>query len=311
MAKRAEHGESKFVIYGAICSNVGIAVSKYAAALVTGSSAMLAEGIHSTVDSCDSLLLLVGLHRSERPADEGHPFGHGKELYFWTLLVAVLIFGVGGGMGVYEGITHLLHPEPLNDPFWNYVVLGVGVLLEGTSFVIAVRNFLKSKAEGVSIFRAIRRGKDPTVFTVMFEDAAALLGLLFAFLGVFLGHLLDNPYLDGSASIAIGLLLGCVAAWLAAESKGLLVGEAALPNEVAAIEKAARDDPAVTRARRPVTMYLGPRSILVGLDVNFDDALTADRIEEAVRRLEEAVKKAVPKVTHVYIEARSLTRGDR
>ena len=307
----AEAGESKIVVYGAICSNVGIAVCKYVAALITGSSAMLAEAIHSTVDSCDSVLLLVGLSRSKRPADETHPFGHGKELYFWTLLVAVLIFGIGGGMGIYEGITHLLHPEPLTDPLWNYVVLGIGVVLEGASFVIAVRNFLKSKPEGVSIFRAVRRGKDPTVFTVMFEDAAALLGLLFAFLGVFLGHVLENPYLDGAASIAIGLLLGCVAAWLAAESKGLLVGEAALPNEVAAIEKAARDDPAVTRAGRPVTMYLGPQSILVGLDVNFDDALTADRIEEAVRRLEEAVKKAVPKVTHVYIEARSLLRADR
>ena len=271
----ATHGESKTVILSAVASNVGIAIAKYVAAGITGSSAMPSEGIHSTVDSGNSLLLLlVGLSRSNRNADAGHPFGHGKELDFWTFLVAVLIFGIGGGMGIYEGITHLLHPEPLTNPTWNYVVLGLGVVLEGTSFVIAVTNFLKNKPEGVNVFRAVRRGKDPSVFTVVFEDAAALISLLLAFLGIWLGHVLENPYFDGAASVAIGLLLGTVAAWLAWESKGLLAGEATLPDELAAITKAVEGD-------------------------------------AAVRRLEEAVKRAVPKVTHVYIEARALTRGPR
>ena len=304
------HGsESKIAVYAAAAGNAGVAVSKFVAAAFTGSSAMLSEGIHSTVDTGDSLLLLLGLHRSKRPPDAHHPFGHGKELYFWTLLVAVLIFGVGGGMGIYEGIRHLLHPAPMEDPTWNYVVLGVAAVLESITLAIVVRSFLRQKREGESIFGAVRTGKDPTIFTVVFEDTAALIGLLFAFLGVFLGHLLDNPYLDGAASVAIGLLLASVAGWLAWESKGLLVGEAAHPEEVAAIRKAVEADEAVVRAECPLTMHLGPDSLMVGLDVNFRDGLDADAVEAAVRRIETAVREVVPKAKHVYIEARSLARN--
>ena len=300
-------GEKEWVVYAAIVGNLGIAVAKFVAAAFTGSSSMLAEGIHSSVDTGNDALLIVGLRRSRRPPDENHPFGHGKELYFWTLLVAVFIFGVGGGMGIYEGITHLLHPKPLEDPTWNYVVLGVAALLEGTTWTIALRNFLKSKPPKVGIFRAIRISKDPTVFSVLFEDSAALAGLLLAFLGVFLGHRLGNPYLDGAASIGIGLVLAVVAAWLAWESKGLLVGERAGADEVRRIRDVLAADPDVATARPPMTMHLGPEQILVNLDVNFRDGLTADGIEAAVRRIESAIREKVPRANRIYIEANALS----
>ena len=300
---------SKITILAAVVANAGIAVAKFVAAGFTGSGAMLSEGIHSLVDTGNAGLLLFGLRRAKRPADDDHPFGHGKELYFWTLLVAVLIFGIGGGMSVYEGVLHVLDPEPPSDPTWNYVVLGVAFLLEGTSLVIAIRHFLAGKPRGQSFVRAVRRGKDPTVFAVVFEDSAAVLGLLIAFGGVFLGHWLGNPYLDGIASILIGLLLAGVAAWLAWESKGLLVGESALPKDRAAIREAVDDDEAVLGSRPPMTMHLGPDHLMVGLDVHFRDGLSADEIEAAVRRIETAVRERVPTATHVYIEARSLARS--
>ena len=302
-------GESKFVVYAAIVGNLGIAVSKFVAAAFTGSSAMLSEGIHSTVDTGDGLLLLVGLHRSKRPADAGHPFGHGKELYFWTLLVAVMIFGIGGGMSVYEGVAHLRRPEPVENPLWNYVVLGVAAVLEGTTWVIALRNFLKTKSPRTSIFHAVRVSKDPTVFTVLFEDSAALVGLLLAFLGIFFGHLLENPYLDGAASVCIGVLLAGVAGWLAWESRGLLIGESASPEQVRRITRIVEGDDAVASARPPLTMHLSPSEVLVNLDVNFRDDLSADAVEAAVRRIEMAMREAVPQATRIYIEARSLSRG--
>ena len=299
-------GEREWVVYAAIVGNVGIAISKFAAAAFTGSSSMIAEGIHSSVDTANDCLLILGIHRSQRPPDPTHPFGHGKELYFWTLLVAVFIFGVGGGMGLYEGITHLIHPEKLESPTWNYVVLGIAAVLEGTTWTIALRNFLKVKPPKASIVHAVHTSKDPTVFSVLFEDSAALAGLLLAFLGVFLGHLFDNPYLDGVASIGIGLVLAAVAGWLAWESKGLLVGESAKSDEVEAIRKAIDADPDVSAARPPMTMYLGPEQILVNLDVNFRDGLDADGIEAAVRRLETAIREKVPRANRIYIEANAL-----
>ena len=304
-------GESQFVVWAAIVGNAGIAVSKFAAAAFTGSSAMLSEGIHSSVDTANDALLLLGIRRSKRPADDTHPFGHGKELYFWTLLVAVFIFGVGGGMGVYEGVTHLIDPEPIGDPTWGYVVLGVAAVLEGATWGIALRNFLKHKPPGRGVVRAIRRSKDPTVFTVLFEDTAALIGIALAAAGLFFGHLWDNPYLDGAASVGIGLVLAAVAAWLAWESKGLLVGERADAAEVRRIRDVAESDPDVASARPPLTMHLGPEQVLVALDVEFRDGLSADGVEAAVRRMESAIKRAVPAASHIYVEARSLRPGRR
>ena len=220
---------SKFVIYAAIGANLAIAIMKFVAAALTGSSAMVSEGIHSLVDTGNGGLLLFGIHKSKQPADATHPFGYGKELYFWSLIVAVLIFGVGGGISIYEGIAHLLHPRPLEDPFWSYLVLGFAAVFEGLVFVIAFRAFQALKGEDESIWQAIKSSKDPTTFTVLFEDAAAMLGLIFAFVGIFLAYQFENPYLDGVASVCIGLLLAAVAVVLAYESKGLLVGEGTGP----------------------------------------------------------------------------------
>ena len=211
--------ESKTTIFAALGANLAIAVSKFIAAAFTGSSAMLSEGIHSIVDTGNQGLLLLGLHRSRKPADAVRPFGYGKELYFWTLIVAILIFAIGGGMSFYEGIAHLRHPRPISDPSWNYAVLGAAIVFEGFSWTVALRELLANRGEK-SIWNAIHTSKDPTLFTVLLEDSAALLGLIVALAGIYLGHRLGNPYLDGSASIVIGVILAVVAVFLGLREQG-------------------------------------------------------------------------------------------
>lgn len=299
-------GSSTIVIWGAVIGNGVIAVSKFVAAWVTGSSAMLSEGIHSVVDTANDLLMLLGLSRSKRPADDHHPFGHGKELYFWSLIVAIVIFGVGGGMSIYEGVTHLIHPEALTSPLWSYVVLGIAFLFEGSSFGLAVHHFRQIKQERVGVLQTVHVSKDPTDFTVLFEDAAALAGILVAFLGVLLGHWLNNPYLDGSASILIGLILAVVAAFLAYESKGLLIGESAEPSQVAAIRDLAADDADVLVVDRPLTMYMGPDQLLLNLDVRFRAGLSVPELEAAIDRMEKRIRERYPKVKRIFIEAEGL-----
>jgi len=298
---------SKLVVYGAIAANLGIAVTKFLAAASTGSSAMLSEGIHSTVDAGNGMLLLVGIDRSQRAATAEHPFGHGKELYFWSLIVAVLIFGVGGGVSAYQGIVHILHPEPMGDPAWNYVVLGAAALFEGTSFAIALREFVKSKREP-SLWDSFRASKDPTTFTVLAEDAAALVGLLIAALGVWLSHTFDSPAIDGAASIAIGLLLAGVAVLLIRESRSLLVGEGIRPSTAATICELAGKHPHVRSVTRPLSMYLGPDEVLVVLDVEFEPDAGAEDIASAVRRIEADIRERFPVIKRIYIEGRSADR---
>src|SRR5919109_2383527 len=229
-----ETASSKRTIFAAIGANIAIAATKFVAAAFTGSSAMLSEAIHSLVDSGNGLLLLLGIRMSQKPADLSHPFGYGKELYFWTLIVAIMIFAVGGGMSMYEGITHLTHPTPLHSPLWNYIVLGLAIVFEGYSWSVAVKEF-RAAWQGQEVWRAIHTSKDPTLFTVLFEDSAALLGLLVALAGVYLGHQLENPYLDGIASVVIGIILAVVAVLLAFERKGVFVGERADTEAVASI----------------------------------------------------------------------------
>lgn len=259
-------GESKLAIYGALGANIGIAVIKFIAAGVTGSSAMVSEGIHSAVDSGNSLLLLLGISRSKRPADAGHPFGHGKEIYFWTLIVAVLVFSLGGGMSLYEGITHLQHPEPLKDPKWNYIVLIVSMFFEGASLIYAVKTFNQTKGE-FSFWKEVRLSKDPALFAVIYEESAALLGLLLALAGVFLCHYFNNPVYDAAASMLIGLLLIFVAIIMVKESKGLLVGESAHADIVKGVYTLINEEPAVSTLYYPLTMHLAPEEILLAIDV--------------------------------------------
>ena len=304
----AGHGESKGAVIAAVIANMIIAIIKFVAAAITGSSAMISEGIHSLVDTGNGGLLLLGMKRARIPADEGHPFGHGKALYFWTLVVSVSIFGIGGGMSLYEGISHIRHVAPAalhSDPTANYIVLGIALLVEGWSFSVAIRQFWKAKGTR-SPWQFIKESKDPSLYTVVLEDSAAMLGLVFAFLGVFFGHLLKNPYLDGAASIAIGLLLMSVAFVLAFETKGLLLGEGVDAETLADIRRRVESDPAVDRAGDILTMYMGPYELLVNLGVGFKTGLTTDEMHESIRRIEADLRDAYPECTRVYIEAESL-----
>jgi cation diffusion facilitator family transporter len=298
-------GESKVAIFAAIAANLAIAITKFIAAFFSGSSAMLSEAIHSLVDTGNGALLLLGLRQSQQPPDEDHPFGHGKELYFWPLIVAILVFSLGGGMSVYEGITHLVHPHR-GDPTWSYVVLGIAFAFESVSAFLAFKAFRK-ELKGAGVFASIKRSKDPTTFTVVFEDSAALAGLIVAFLGILLGDLLDNPYLDGVASIVIGVILAAVAVFLAYETKGLLIGEAVDPETLASVRSIAGDDDAVQRVRKSLTMHFGPHEVLLALDVEFSPQLSAKEIGDAINRVETAIRNQHPEIRHIFIEAKALT----
>ncbi|MBE9466455.1 cation diffusion facilitator family transporter [Dyadobacter subterraneus] len=300
--------ESKLPIYGALGANIGIAVIKFIAASVTGSSAMLSEGIHSTVDSGNELLLLLGISRSKKPADQGHPFGHGKELYFWALIVGILIFALGGGMSLYEGITHIEHPEPLKDPKWNYIVLAVSMFFEGGSLIIAVKKFNELRGKG-TFWSELRSSKDPSLFAVIYEDAAALAGLITAFFGVFLGHYFNNPLFDGVASIVIGIILCVVAVVMVIESRKLLVGESAQSDIVRGIYELVNQDSDVSTVYYPLTMHLSPNEILLALDVQFRKDISLKELVEAVSRTESNIKAAFPDVKRIYIEARNLAKS--
>lgn len=301
---------SKKAIFAAIGGNLAVAVSKFVAAGLTGSSAMLAEGIHSLVDTGNGGLLLLGIRLSNRPPDAMHPFGYGKELYFWTLVVAVLIFALGGGVSALEGIEHVTHPTPLKDPTANYVVLGLAMLFEGVALAVAYREFVAANP-GRSVWRAIRASKDPTTFTVLFEDAAAMVGLVVAFVGIFLSHALDEPRLDGVASILVGVILGIVAALLAYETKGLLVGEGADPETLGAVRELAEADPGVERIKDPLTMHFGPHTVLLTMDVQFARGLSGGEVEAVVDRLEKAIRSRFPDIKHIYLEAESVAAPAR
>lgn len=304
----AGHGGSKTAVIAAVVGNLIIAIIKFIAAAITGSSAMISEGIHSLVDTGNGGLLLLGMNRAKRPADEGHPFGHGKALYFWTLVVSVSIFGIGGGMSLYEGISHIRHVAPnavLGDPTVNYIVLGIAVLVEGWSFSVAMREFIKAKGSQKS-WDYIRTAKDPSTYTVVLEDSAAMAGLVFAFLGVFFGHLLNNPYLDGAASILIGVLLMAVAFVLAFETKGLLLGEGVDKATLADMRRRIEADPAVSGVGDILTMYMGPHELLVNLGVQFEPGTSVEESREAIGRIEADIAGAYPECTRIYIEAESL-----
>ena len=299
------HQESTKAVVAAIIGNAAIAAIKFVAGSITGSSAMLSEGIHSLVDTGNGGLLFLGIKRSSRPPSATHPFGYGKELYFWSLIVAISIFGIGGGMSIYEGILHIKHPSELTNPTINYIVLALAMIFESMSFTVAYRAFRTVKGSRRTI-SAIHHGKDPSLFTVLFEDSAALAGLVVAFVGVFLAHELDNPYFDGAASIIIGCILAVVAVWLAWESKGLLVGESADPLLVDDVRRFAGDDPVVTGVGAVLTMHLGPEEVLLNLEVEFTPGTRAEEIHAAIHRIEEHITVHHPEVNRIFIEVESL-----
>lgn len=300
-------GSSKIAIYGAIAANSAIAVCKFVAAFFTGSSAMLSEGIHSLVDTGNGILLLLGIRLSQRPPDRKHPFGYGKEIFFWSFVVAILIFALGGGIAIYEGIQHLIHPQPLENVHWNYVVLILAMAFEGAALKVALKQFNAGRGTK-PFFRALIESKDSTTIAVVVEDTAALLGLLIALLSVFLGQVTGWVYFDGLGSLFIGVLLVSVSWFFAVECKALLVGEGLGRRNMDKIDRILAAEPRVVRHKRPLSLYFGPNEVLVNLDVHFVDNLSSDQIEETIDRIEASIKTAVPKVNRIYIEAETIRK---
>ncbi len=300
---------SRKVIYAALIGNSLIAVTKFIAALTTGSSAMLSEGIHSVVDTGNQILLLYGLHRSEKPADKKFPFGHGKEVYFWSFVVAILIFAVGAGISIYEGVHHLLNPKLATNPSINYIVIAIAMVFEGGAWYFALREFSKAKGKRGYI-EAVQRSKDPSIFVVLFEDSAAMLGLVVAFIGIWLSQITGMPFFDGAASIVIGLILGGTAIWLAYETKSLLIGESADDEVVLGIRTLAKSFKEIAYVNEVLTMHMGPSFILVNLSVDFNDNVTSKEIEDAIAGLDKAIKQTFPLVKRIFIEAEAR-RGRR
>lgn len=296
---------SKNVIFAALAGNLSIAVTKLAAALFTGSSAMMSEAIHSAVDTGNQIILLIGLRRAARPATESHPFGHGLELYFYTFVVAVLIFGVGAVISILHGIERIRNPGEIENPWINYVVLGLSVLFEGASWLVAFKAFNRER-EGRPFFAVIRSSKDPTVFTVLFEDTAALAGLVVALFGVVASHVFALPVMDGVASVVIGVILALTAGFLAFESQSLLTGEAADPATRKGIADIARAEAGVDGLNDCRTMHFGPNEILVALSLDFRNTLSAGDVEDTVARLEHRIRAAYPQAGRIYVEAQSF-----
>lgn len=288
----------------ALIGNALIATTKMIASAITGSAAMLSEAVHSIVDTSNQILVLWGLNRSSRPADEKHPFGYGMELYFWTFVVAILIFAIGAGVSFYAGISKIKNPHELTDLHINYFVLGFALLFEGCAWTVAFREFRKRKGN-MGYFKAFKSSKDPAVFTVLFEDSAAILGLAAAFVGLLLAQYTGNPIYDAAASIAISIILGCTATLLAYETKGLLIGESASNEVVSGIRKLLLMESNILTINEILTMHLGPEDVLLNISLDFHDNITAGSVERTISRLEKQIKANYPEVARIFIEAQN------
>lgn len=299
-ASPASGWRANIVIYAALAANLGIAVAKFVAAAITGSSSMLTEGVHSLVDTGNQGLLLYGQYRARRAPDRDHPFGYGRELYFWAFVVAILIFGLGSGVSIYEGWKHIQSPEELRDPLPNYIVLAIAFALEGTSWWIAMREFSTSKGD-CGWWKAIKESKDPSGFIVLFEDTAALAGLIVAGIGVWASHHWGDPRIDGWASIVIGVILAAVASLLARESKGLLIGERANLDMVARIRALLEAEPCITHVNHVRTIHTAPDRIFVAISADFADTLPMGEAETLIERIEHKLKAQEPKLSSIYI----------
>ena len=293
-------GQRNIVVWAALAANLAIGVAKFVAAAITGSTAMLTEGIHSVVDSGNQVLLLYGERRAKRPPDALHPFGYGRELYFWAFVVAILIFAVGAVVSIYEGWLHWSAPEPLQSPVINYIVLAIAFALEGTSWTIALREFGSAKGD-VGWWQAVKDSKDPATFTVLFEDSAALAGLIVAAAGVWVSHYFADPRIDGLASIIIGAILAFVAIFLAREAKGLLIGERADPKLVGGIAQIVAAHPAISAVNHVRTIHTAPKQVFVAISADFDDAVTMGEAEQIIENIEDQLRASFPQLSSIYI----------
>ncbi|MEO6951099.1 MAG: cation diffusion facilitator family transporter [Polyangia bacterium] len=299
-----EHGKERVVI-AALVVNVAIAIGKFVAAFFSRSSAMLAEACHSLADSANQIFLLTGMRRSTREADSEHPFGYGSETYFWSFIVALCIFCVGGGISVYEGIGKIVHRhdpgEALGDPRWAFGMLGLSVVLESGSLFLAMREFTEIRA-GRSIARTLKEARDPTVVTVLFEDLAALFGLFVAIGGVYLSWRTGSLVYDGAASIVVGVALVGVATVLARDAKALLIGRSASPTDQATIAEVVRAHPDVLALVHARTMHMGPTEVILALKVQFVPHMTVGALEVRINELEAKLRAAVPTLRRIYVE---------
>lgn len=293
---------SKLVIIAALIGNGLISITKFIAAAITGSSAMMSEGIHSLVDTGNQVLLLYGMKRAAKPPDADFPFGYGKEIYFWSFIVAILIFALGGGISIYEGIQHIQHPEPITNPLVNYIVLGLAMVFEGAAWYFAFREFNRVKGRW-GYLEAIQRAKDPSIFVVLFEDSAAMLGLIVAFVGVWLTQSTGILIFDGIASVIIGCILVGTAIWLAYETKGLLIGESANQSVISGIRSALETKSNIQHVNEILTMHMGPDFILANISVDFADNISARQVETDIAAIDSGIKQAYPQIKRVFIEA--------
>jgi cation diffusion facilitator family transporter len=303
----ARQHETKKPIYWALAGNLLIALTKLIAAFYTGSSAMLSEAVHSLIDTGNEVLLLYGLHRASLPPDPDNPLGHGRELYFWSFIVAVMIFALGAGVSFYEGVAHILAPQPIREFAVTYVVLALSAVFEGASWWVAFRHFRRRKGN-LGYIEAVLRSKDPTLFTVLFEDSAALIGLALAFFGILAAQLLGEPIFDGVASIAIGLLLALTSLFLARETKSLLIGEPASPRLQKAILELVATDPAIQHANGVLTVHLAPDQIVAALSAEFKDQLRTPEIEASVERIEAALTAAHPEIRLLFVKPQTAEK---
>jgi len=288
-------------IYSALAANLLIAITKFTAGFFTNSSSMISEGIHSTVDTSNQLLLLYGLKRSKKKADQYHPFGYGKELYFWSFIVAILIFCLGGALSIYQGVSHMMKPEHMKNPGWNYVVLVLSLIFEGSSLAIAVKEFNKTKGP-LPWWDAIINSKDPSSFLVVFEDGAAVLGLLIVMTLMTLSHWLGIPELDGLASVLVGLLLVATSFILARESRSLLMGEGIASETQHKISALVEDDRTVIKVKNILSTYQSPEEVILMLIVDFEDDLDTEDITDAIERIRNRIKMAFPLVKFIFIQ---------
>jgi cation diffusion facilitator family transporter len=310
-AQPGRDGGAHKVIIAAIVANLGIAVAKFVVAALTGSAAMAAEGIHSAVDTGNEVLLLIGEKVSLRPPDQRHPFGYGKAVYFWALIVALSVFSLGGGLSIYHGVQALRHPEPVRDVLWNYLVLAFAALFEGYSWIVSRRALNRYRRPGHSLWQAVHASKDASVFTVFIEDSAALAGLAVAALGIGLGQLFDNPYFDPAASIVVGLVLVGAAFTLARETGALLVGESMGPEQTRQLYAIFKEDPNIATVSRLLTMHLGPDDVLLAATVQFNRGMDIDEVERAIEALERKVSARYPSIQHIFFESGALRSAMR